>query len=63
MQEQARHIQETMLRPMIVLGWLQKEEGVNLEEQLLQNIEYGFVPLDIKHPHWKVMNKVVGKGK
>ena len=52
-----------MLRPMIVLGWLQKEEGVNLEEQLLQNIEYGFVPLDIKHPHWKVMNKVVGKGK
>ena len=51
MQEQARHIQETMLRPMFVLGWLQKEEGVNLEEQLLQNIEYGFVPLDIKHPH------------
>lgn len=51
MQEQARQFQETSIRPMMVLDWLQKEEGVNLEEQLLQNIDYGLVPLDIKHPH------------
>lgn len=51
MQQQARRIQGTVLRPMIVLGWLQKGQGVNLEEQLLQNTEYGFVPLDIEHPH------------
>lgn len=51
MQERARPFQETTIRPMIVLDWLQKEEGVNLEEQLLQNIDYGLVPLDIEHPH------------
>lgn len=51
-----------MIRPMIVLDWLGKEEGVSLEK-LIQNIEYRFVPLDTEHPHWKVMNKVVSKGK
>lgn len=62
-QEQARYFQETMREPTTVLDCLEKEEGVNLEEQLTQSIEYGFVPPDIKNPHWKVMSKIVSKGK
>lgn len=33
------------------LGRATERRGVNLEEQLLQNIDYGLVPLDIEHPH------------
>lgn len=45
------------------LGLAREGRGVNLEEQPIQNIESGFVPLDIKHLHWKLTSKVVSKGK